>query len=74
MLPGYPSPQHHRAGERCGFWLEHAQQVARLALSIFDQSRSAHGLEQSASGWKHGALLHDIGVHISYERHHRHRI
>ena len=31
-------------GERCGYWSEHAQQVARLALSIFDQTRSVHGL------------------------------
>src|SRR5687768_15742323 len=30
--------------ERCGYWAEHAQQVARLGLSIFDQTRSAHGL------------------------------
>jgi exopolyphosphatase/guanosine-5'-triphosphate,3'-diphosphate pyrophosphatase len=60
-------------GERCGFWLEHAQQVARLALSIFDQSRSAHGLGDREREWlEYGALLHDIGVHISYERHHRH--
>ena len=60
-------------GERCGFWLEHAQQVARLALSIFDQSRSAHGLGEREREWlEYGALLHDIGVHISYERHHRH--
>ena len=38
-------------GERCGYWPEHAQQVARLALSIFDQTRSVHGLtDRSASG------------------------
>ena len=60
-------------GERCGYWSEHAQQVARLALSIFDQTRSAHGLTDREREWlEYGALLHDIGVHISYERHHRH--
>ena len=60
-------------GERCGYWSEHAQQVARLALSIFDQSRSVHGLSDREREWlEYGALLHDIGVHISYERHHRH--
>lgn len=60
-------------GERCGYWSEHAQQVARLALSIFDQTRSAHGLSDREREWlEYGALLHDIGVHISYERHHRH--
>ena len=60
-------------GERCGYWSEHAQQVARLALSIFDQTRSVHGLTDREREWlEYGALLHDIGVHISYERHHRH--
>ncbi len=60
-------------GERCGYWSEHAQQVARLALSIFDQTRSVHGLGDQEREWlEFGALLHDVGVHISYERHHRH--
>jgi exopolyphosphatase/guanosine-5'-triphosphate,3'-diphosphate pyrophosphatase len=60
-------------GERCGYWSEHAQQVARLALSIFDQTRSVHALSDREREWlEYGALLHDIGVHISYERHHRH--
>jgi exopolyphosphatase / guanosine-5'-triphosphate,3'-diphosphate pyrophosphatase len=60
-------------GERCGYWSDHAQQVARLALAIFDQTQSVHGLGDAERGWlEYGALLHDIGVHISYERHHRH--
>ncbi len=60
-------------GERCGYWSEHAQQVARLALSIFDQTRSVHGLGDREREWlEYAALLHDIGVHISYDRHHRH--
>ena len=60
-------------GERCNYWSEHAQQVARLALSIFDQTRSEHGLGDREREWlEFGALLHDVGVHISYERHHRH--
>jgi exopolyphosphatase / guanosine-5'-triphosphate,3'-diphosphate pyrophosphatase len=60
-------------GERCGYWSEHAQQVARLALSIFDQTRSVHALGDREREWlEFAALLHDIGVHISYDRHHRH--
>jgi exopolyphosphatase/guanosine-5'-triphosphate,3'-diphosphate pyrophosphatase len=60
-------------GERCRYWSEHAQQVAKLSLSIFDQTRSVHGLGDREREWlEYGALLHDIGVHISYERHHRH--
>jgi exopolyphosphatase / guanosine-5'-triphosphate,3'-diphosphate pyrophosphatase len=59
--------------ERCGYWSEHAQQVARLALSIFDQTRSVHGFGDREREWlEYAALLHDIGVHISYDRHHRH--
>jgi exopolyphosphatase/guanosine-5'-triphosphate,3'-diphosphate pyrophosphatase len=60
-------------GERCGYWSEHAQQVARLALSLFDQTRSVHALTEREREWlEYGALLHDVGVHISYDRHHRH--
>lgn len=60
-------------GERCGYWSEHAQQVARLALSIFDQTRSVHGYtDRERELLEYGALLHDVGVHISYEKHHRH--
>jgi exopolyphosphatase / guanosine-5'-triphosphate,3'-diphosphate pyrophosphatase len=60
-------------GERCGYWPEHAQQVARLALSIFDQTRSVHGLGDREREWlEFAAILHDVGVHISYDRHHRH--
>ena len=60
-------------GERCGYWSEHAQQVARIALSIFDQTRSVHGLGDREREWlEYAALLHDVGVHISYDRHHRH--
>jgi len=60
-------------GERCNYWSEHSQQVARLALSIFDQTRSTHKLaDPERELLEYGALLHDVGVHISYERHHRH--
>jgi exopolyphosphatase / guanosine-5'-triphosphate,3'-diphosphate pyrophosphatase len=59
--------------ERCGYWSDHARQVARLALGIFDQTRRVHGLGDRERSWlEYGSLLHDIGVHISYERHHRH--
>ena len=60
-------------GERCGYWSDHAQHVTRLALAIFDQTRSVHGFGDRERSWlEYGALLHDVGVHISYERHHRH--
>ncbi len=59
--------------ERCSWEAEHSRQVARLALSLFDQTRDAHRLGDREREWlEFGALLHDIGMHISYERHHRH--
>jgi exopolyphosphatase / guanosine-5'-triphosphate,3'-diphosphate pyrophosphatase len=60
-------------GERCGYSAAHARHVAQLALSVFDQTRAVHTLADREREWlEYGALLHDVGVHISYERHHRH--
>jgi exopolyphosphatase/guanosine-5'-triphosphate,3'-diphosphate pyrophosphatase len=59
--------------ERCQYAADHARQVAKLAISLFDQTRGAHGLTDRERDWlEYAALLHDIGGHISYERHHRH--
>jgi len=59
--------------ERCNYWPEHAQQVARLATLLFDQTRMMHGLtDRERELLEYASLLHDIGVHISYERHHKH--
>ena len=59
--------------ERCNYSSEHAQQVARLAMGLFDQTRAVHGLTDREREWlEYAALMHDLGVHISYERHHRH--
>ena len=60
-------------GERCNYLASHAQQVARLALAIFDGLKARHRLGPQEREWlEYGALLHDIGTHISYERHHKH--
>ncbi len=60
-------------GERCGWEEPHARQVSRLALSLFDGLRSLHGLGDREREWlDYASLLHDIGTHISFERHHRH--
>ncbi len=59
--------------ERCRYWPEHASQVARVSLALFDQTRGVHGLTDKERQWlEYAAMLHDIGVHISYEKHHRH--
>ena len=59
--------------ERCNYWPEHAAQVARLAIAIFEETRAVHGLTDREREWlEYAALLHDIGSHISYEQHHKH--
>jgi exopolyphosphatase/guanosine-5'-triphosphate,3'-diphosphate pyrophosphatase len=59
--------------ERCNSQSEHTQQVTRLALALFDQTRAAHGLTDREREWlEYAALMHDIGAHISYTRHHKH--
>jgi len=59
--------------ERCGMPMAHGQQVARLALALFDGTRSVHHYGARERDWlEYAALLHDIGTHISYERHHKH--
>jgi exopolyphosphatase / guanosine-5'-triphosphate,3'-diphosphate pyrophosphatase len=59
--------------ERCNYYSEHARQVARLALALFDQTRALHGMTDREREWlEYAALMHDLGVHISYPRHHRH--
>jgi exopolyphosphatase/guanosine-5'-triphosphate,3'-diphosphate pyrophosphatase len=59
--------------ERCNYWPAHSQHVARLAIGLFDQTRAIHGLTDREREWlEYAAILHDIGVHISYEGHHKH--
>jgi exopolyphosphatase/guanosine-5'-triphosphate,3'-diphosphate pyrophosphatase len=59
--------------ERCNYAPPHAHQVAKIAVAIFDQTRAVHGLTDREREWlEYAALLHDIGVHISYEGHHKH--
>jgi exopolyphosphatase/guanosine-5'-triphosphate,3'-diphosphate pyrophosphatase len=60
-------------GRRCQFDEAHAQHVAHLALSLFDQTRSVHGLDETDEELLElVALLHDIGFYISPAKHHRH--
>jgi exopolyphosphatase/guanosine-5'-triphosphate,3'-diphosphate pyrophosphatase len=59
--------------ERSNYRPAHAAQVARLALAIFDGTAALHGFGRREREWlEYAALLHDIGVHISYENHHKH--
>ena len=59
--------------ERYGYNAAHARHVGQLAVALFDQTRAVHRFGDREREWlEYGALLHDAGVHISYERHHRH--
>ncbi len=72
----YPDPRRRSVvelAERCHYLRAHAQQVARLSLALFDATAGRHGLGPREREWlEYAALLHDIGTHISYERHHKH--
>ncbi len=58
---------------RCSWDERHGRQVARLALSLFDQLGEVHGLAgKDRELLEHAALLHDIGEHVAVEGHHKH--
>jgi exopolyphosphatase/guanosine-5'-triphosphate,3'-diphosphate pyrophosphatase len=60
-------------GERFHFDEKHARQVSRLALTLFDQLAALHQLPLSTRPYLEvAALLHDIGLAVNYERHHKH--
>jgi exopolyphosphatase/guanosine-5'-triphosphate,3'-diphosphate pyrophosphatase len=51
----------------------HGEQVARLALRIFDDLAPLYGLDERARQYLEAAsLLHDVGYFISYSKHHKH--
>jgi exopolyphosphatase/guanosine-5'-triphosphate,3'-diphosphate pyrophosphatase len=59
--------------ERCNYVPAHSDRIARLALALFDATRAVHALTDREREWlEYAALLHDVGVHISYEKHHKH--
>ncbi len=59
--------------ERCHFEEPHALQVQRLALRLFDAVGSRIGCTaDDRATLADAALLHDVGYHINYDRHHKH--
>ena len=60
-------------GRRCRYPEAHSQHVANLALRLFDQTKTLHGLDDQAREWlEYAALLHDIGYVINPRQHHKH--
>lgn len=58
---------------RCEWNKPHSEQVTRLALEIFDDLKSLHGLGPAERELvEYGATLHDIGWHIGGKGHHKH--
>ncbi len=64
-----------RLGRACGYDEAHGRTVARLATQLFD-SAAAIGLHRFGPHERellgHAAMLHDIGVFVSYDNHHAH--
>jgi exopolyphosphatase/guanosine-5'-triphosphate,3'-diphosphate pyrophosphatase len=60
-------------GEKYNYDKAHCQQVSKLAVSLFEQLRELHGLPDKYAKVLHAAaMLHDIGLFIAYEKHHKH--
>jgi len=60
-------------GEKYNYDKAHCQQVSKLAVSLFEQLRELHGLPDRYVKVLHAAaMLHDIGLFIAYEKHHKH--
>ncbi|MBF0569270.1 MAG: YfcE family phosphodiesterase [Candidatus Omnitrophica bacterium] len=58
--------------KECRYEKEHAQQVTRLALRIFDETRDLHGLGLGERFLVQAAgLLHDIGLVYGVDGHHK---
>ncbi len=59
--------------ERCHYEEPHARQVQTLALQLFDLLAPRMQLTaQDRRLLSDAALLHDVGYHINYEKHHKH--
>jgi len=58
---------------RCDYPPEHSHKVSLLAGQIFKNTAYLHGLgETEGRLLQHAGILHDIGYHIGYTKHHKH--
>jgi exopolyphosphatase/guanosine-5'-triphosphate,3'-diphosphate pyrophosphatase len=72
-LARLPTTSALELGRRFRFDEQHARQVTRLSLSLFDQLQELHGLGPRARLLLEcAALLHDIGTFIHHMDHDRH--
>lgn len=62
-------------GRRYLFDEAHARHVSDLSVALFDQLGGLHGLDPADRRILiAGAVLHDIGQHVSYRKHHKHSL
>ena len=60
-------------GKRFDYESEHAESVLRLAQRLFDQTHKLHQLDEHARVLlQAAALLHDVGVAVNNDGHHKH--
>ena len=60
-------------GRKYSFEEQHGVSVCRIALQIFDQTQSIHGLDvESRTLLEVASLLHDIGHFVGVSDHHKH--
>jgi exopolyphosphatase/guanosine-5'-triphosphate,3'-diphosphate pyrophosphatase len=60
-------------GRRYHYEADHAETVLTLARQLFDQTKELHGLAGRARVLlEAGALLHDVGVAVNNDSHHKH--
>lgn len=58
---------------RCNWNREHGVKVAELAMAVFDATESLHEMtDRDRELLEFGALMHDLGEHISRTNHDRH--
>ena len=60
-------------GEKYRYDAAHGKQVAHIAVRLFDELRSEHGLgSRDRLLLEVAALLHDIGIYVNLRGHHKH--
>jgi len=72
--PGEARERSVRAfAERCHYERPHAERVRKIALQIFDAiGRRLGCVASDRAVLADAALLHDVGYHINYNKHHKH--
>jgi exopolyphosphatase/guanosine-5'-triphosphate,3'-diphosphate pyrophosphatase len=59
--------------QTCAADTKHAEQTARLSLLMFDALKDTYKLAESDRELlEYAAMLHDIGYHVSFDKHHKH--